>query len=102
MIFMLPSAESAVKFRNAAVSTGGGCSIIADNTWHFAKHWKALEAMGETDWFGTRTPSYAPASLAQSDGLLARTVMFGLNIMMDDSAVEAIIHAIRAGAKAAL
>jgi len=28
--------------------------------------------------------------------------MFGLNIMMDDSAVEAIIHAIRAGAKAAL
>lgn len=102
VIFMLPSAESAVKFRDTAVSAGCGCSIIADNTWHFAKHWKALESMGETDWFGTRTPSYAPASMAQSDSLLARAVMFGLNIIMDDSSVETMIHAVRAGAVAAL
>ncbi len=102
VIFILPSAESAVKFRDAAVSAGGGCSIIADNTWHYAKHWKALEAMGEKDWFGARTPSYAPASMAQSDGLLARAAMFGLNIIMDDSSVEKMIRAIRAGAGAAL
>ncbi|HRX26604.1 MAG TPA: DegT/DnrJ/EryC1/StrS family aminotransferase, partial [Aminivibrio sp.] len=102
VIFMLPSAESAVKFRDAAVSAGGGCSIIADNTWHYAKHWKALESMGEKDWFGARTPSYAPASMAQSDGLLARAAMFGLNIIMDDSSVEKMIRAIRAGAGAAL
>ena len=102
VIFMLPSAESALKFRDAAVSAGCGCSIIADNTWHFAKHWKALEVMGEKDWFGTRTPSYAPETMAGSDRLLARAVMFGLSIIMDDSAVEAIIHAVRAGTKAAL
>jgi 8-amino-3,8-dideoxy-alpha-D-manno-octulosonate transaminase len=82
--------------------THNGCSIIADNTWHFAKHWKALEVMGEKDWFGTRTPSYAPETMAGSDRLLARAVMFGLNIIMDDSSVEKMIRAIRAGAGAAL
>jgi hypothetical protein len=40
--------------------------------------------------------------MAQSDGLLARAAMFGLNIIMDDSSVEKMIRAIRAGAGAAL
>lgn len=101
VIFMLPTAEGAKKFQAAAVKAGCGCGIIADNTWHYAKHWKALEEMGEKDFFGTQTPSYAPATMAKCDAILGRAVMFGLNIVMDDESVEKIINAVKAGAKAA-
>ena len=58
--------------------------------------------LGEKDYFGTKTPSYAPATMAVSDAILSRAVMFGLNIKMDDASVEKIITAIKAGARAAL
>ena len=102
VIFMLPTAEAARKFKAAASAAGAGCGIIADNTWHYAKHWDALEALGEKDFFGTKTPSYAPSTMAKSDAVLSRAVMFGLNVTMEDAAVEKIISAVKAGAKAAL
>lgn len=97
VIFMLPTAEAARKFQAAA-----GCAVIADNTWHYAKHWKALQEMGEQEYFGNRTPSYMPETMAQAESYLSRAVMFGLNIKMSDEAVEKIIKAVEAGAKAAL
>ena len=97
VIFMLPTAEAARKFQAAA-----GCAVIADNTWHYAKHWKALQEMGEKEYFGSRTPSYMPETMAQAESYLSRAVMFGLNIKMSDEAVEMIIKAVEAGAKAAL
>ncbi len=102
VIFMLPTADAAKTFQKSAKEAGCGCGIIADNTWHYAKHWKALENMGGKDFFGTRAPSYAPESMAKSDALLSRAVMFGLNYSMEDAAVDKMISAIRAGAKAAL
>lgn len=102
VIFLMPTAEAARRFQAAAKEAGSGCSIIGDNTWHYAKHWKALEELGEKDLFGTRTPSYAPATMAKTDAILSRAVMFGLNIFMEDASVDKIIGAIRAGAKAAL
>ena len=102
VIFMMPTAEAAKKFQAATKEAGCGCAIIADNTWHYAKHWKALEEMGGKDFFGTKTPSYAPSTMAQSDAVLSRAVMFGLNIVMDDAAANKIIGAVKAGAKAAL
>jgi hypothetical protein len=102
VVFILPTAEKAKRFKAAANHAGGSFGIIADNTWHYAKHWKALEEMGEKDYFGNRTPSYSPASMAKSDAMLSCAVMAGLNTCMDDSAVEKMIEAVRAGAQAAL
>jgi 8-amino-3,8-dideoxy-alpha-D-manno-octulosonate transaminase len=102
VIFLLPTASAAKKFQVATAEAGCKCAIIAENTWHYAKHWQALEDMGEKDFFGTRMPSYAPATMAVSDAILSRAVMFGLNICMDDASVNRIIAAIKAGAKAAL
>jgi 8-amino-3,8-dideoxy-alpha-D-manno-octulosonate transaminase len=100
VIFLLPTAEAAKKFQAATKEAGSPCGIIADNSWHYAKHWKALEEMGNQDFFGTKTPSYAPETMAKSDAILSRAVMFGLNIIMDDASVDKIIAAIKAGAKA--
>lgn len=96
VIFMMPTAEAARKFQKAA-----GCAVIADNTWHYAKHWKALEDIGGKEYFGNRTPSYAPETMAQPESYLSRAVMFGLNIKMTDGDVEKMIKAVQAGAAAA-
>lgn len=100
LIFMLPSAAAAKKFQAAAKESGTGCAIIAENTWHYAKHWNALQEMGEKDFFGVKTPSYAPETLAQPESKLSRAVMFGLDLFMSEETVGAIITAVRAGAKA--
>ncbi len=102
VIFMLPTAEAAKRFQAAAKEAGAGCAIIADNTWHYAKHWQALAEMGEREYFGNRTPSYAPETMAQAESLLSRAVMFGLNIRMSDEAVDGIAKAVRTAAKASL
>lgn len=102
LIFMLPSAEAAVMFRKAAAEAGAGFGIISENTWHFAKHWKALEEMGGKDIFGTKAPSYAPETMADADAILGRAVMTGLNINMNDEEVERIIASVKIGAKACL
>lgn len=102
VIFIMPTAEAAKKFQAATKEAGSGCAIIAENTWHYAKHWSALEAMGNKDYFGNKTPSYAPETMAKSDAILSRAVMFGLNICMDDASINKIIAAVKAGAKAAL
>ncbi len=60
LIFMLPSPEAAVSFRRAAGETGTGFSIISENTWHYAKHWKALEEMGKRISSAPRLPLMPP------------------------------------------
>lgn len=102
VIFLMPTAAAAKTFQAATKEAGCGCAIIGENTWHYAKHWKALEEMGNKDFFGTKMPSYAPETMAKSDAILNRAVMFGLNIRMDDASIDKIIGAIKAGAKAAL
>lgn len=102
LIFMMPTAEAAKKFQTAAREAGMGCAVIAENTWHYAKHWHALRDMGEKDFFGARTPSYAAETMAQPESKLNRAVMFGLDLFMSEEAVNKIIAAAVAGAKAAL
>ncbi len=102
IIFLLPSAGAAKKFQAATKEAGCPAAIIGENTWHYAKHWKALEELGDRDFFGAKTPSYAPSTMAKSDMILSRAVMFGLNIVMDDASIHKIITAIKAGAEASL
>ena len=97
VIFMLPTAEAAKKFKEAS-----GAAIIADNTWHYAKHWKALEELGGREYFGNVTPSYAAEAFAQPESLLSRAVMFGLNINMSEDEISDLVSRVRAGAQAAL
>lgn len=102
LIFIMPTAEAAKKFQTAAKEAGTGCAIIAENTWHYAKHWKALQEMGEKDFFGVTMPSYAAVTMTQPESKLNRAVMFGLDLFMRDEIVNSIIAAAKAGAKAAL
>jgi len=102
LIFMLPSPEAAVSFRRAAWEAGTSFGIISKNTWHYAKHWKALEEMGEKDIFGTKSPSYAPETMAATEAILSRAVMAGLNINMSDEEIERIISSVKCGAKTTL
>ncbi len=102
LIFMLPSAEAAVKFKKAASAEGASFGIISENTWHYAKHWKALEEMGGRDIFGTKAPSYAPESMSGAYAALSRAVMIGMNILMADEDAERIVNSVRSGARAAL
>jgi len=102
LIFMLPSAEAALQFRSAAAQAGTQFSIISENTWHFAKHWNALEDLGGKDIFGIKAPSYAPETMKDADEILSRAVMIGLNIYMSDEEIVRIISSVRHGAKAAL
>ena len=102
VIFLLPTAEGAKRFQSAAAEAGCQCGIIAENTWHYAKNWQALEDISESDFFGTKTPSYMPEAMAASDAILSRAVMFGLDISMTDEAKAKMIRATEAGAKAAL
>ena len=102
LIFMLPSPEAALSFRRVAGEAGTGFSIISENTWHYAKHWKALEEMGEKDFFGTKAPSYAPDTMAATEAKLSRAVMTGLNINMSDEDTERSINSVRSGAETAL
>ncbi|MDL2298174.1 DegT/DnrJ/EryC1/StrS family aminotransferase [Synergistaceae bacterium OttesenSCG-928-D05] len=102
LIFIMPTAEAAKKFQAAAKEAGMGCAIIAENTWHFAKHWDALQEMGGKDFLGAKTPSYMPDTMRQADEMLKRAVMFGLDVNMPSETVEKIITAAKAGAKAAL
>lgn len=102
LIFMLPSAEAALQFRSAAAQAGTQFSIISENTWHFAKHWNALEDLGGKDIFGLKAPSYAPETMKDADEILSRAVMIGLNIYMSDEEIVRIISSVRHGAKAAL
>jgi len=102
VIFLLPTAAAAKKFQQASKEAGCPCGIISENTWHYAKNWQALEEIGEKEFFGTRTPSYMPETMAKSEAILSRAVMFGLNIEMSDAALDKMVSAIKAGAKAAL
>ncbi len=102
LIFILPSPEAALNFRRAAAEAGTSFGLISENTWHYAKHWKALEEMGEKDIFGTKAPSYAADTMASTEAILSRAVMTGLNINMRDDEIERIISSVKKGAQAAL
>jgi len=102
LIFILPSLEAAMNFKRAAAEAGTGFGIISENTWHYAKHWKALEEMGEKDIFGTKAPSYAADTMSSTEAILSRAVMTGLNINMRDDEIERIISSVKKGAQAAL
>jgi 8-amino-3,8-dideoxy-alpha-D-manno-octulosonate transaminase len=102
LIFMLPTAEAAKKFQAAAKAAGCGCGIIADNTWHYAKHWDALKEMSGKDVFGVKAPQYGPETMKEADAVLSRAAMFGLSIKMDEAALAKVVKAAKAGAEAAL
>ncbi len=92
-----------MSFRRAARETGTGFNIISENTWHYAKHWKKLEEMGEKDFFGTKGSLLVPPKQWQRQKPnSARAVMTGLNINMSDEDTERIINSVRSGAETAL
>lgn len=102
IVFLLPTAEAAKKFQAVTKEKGMPVGLIGDNTWHYAKHWKALEALSGTDVNGTVAPSYAPETMAQTEAVLSRAVFYCPALTCDDATVEKMIAALRAGAKAVL
>lgn len=102
IVFLLPTAEAAKKFQAVTKEKGMPVGLIGDNTWHYAKHWKALEALSGTDINGTVAPSYAPETMAQTEAVLSRAVFYCPALTCDDATVEKMIATLRAGAKAVL
>jgi 8-amino-3,8-dideoxy-alpha-D-manno-octulosonate transaminase len=102
IVFLLPTAEAAKKFQAVTREQGMGVNLLSDNTWHYAKHWAALNALSGTDIFGTPAPSYAPESMAQTESILSRAVFYCPNLITDDATVEKMVDALKAGAKAVL
>ncbi len=100
--FLLPCADSALAFQKATELAGCPVNVLSQNTWHYAKHWQALRDLGGQDIFGTKAPSYEPETMAQTEGILSRTVFYTPNLLADDAAVEQMVQALRAGAQAAL
>ncbi|MCX7829006.1 MAG: DegT/DnrJ/EryC1/StrS family aminotransferase [Thermanaerothrix sp.] len=108
IVFLLPDRDAARRFQAAAKAAGFGCGILSDNTWHYARHWDTLRD-GKV-YSRVRcpydcphaeyVPAYRPAEWPVTHSILERAAVFGLDIVMDDQRVEALIGAIRAGAKA--
>ena len=102
IVFLLPSAQAAKKLQAVTAECGMPVGIIGENTWHYAKHWKALDALSGAVIGGTTAPSYAPETMAATDAILSRCVFYCPNLRTDDATVEKMIAALKAGAKAAL
>lgn len=102
IVFLLPSAEAARKFQAVTREQGMPAALIGDNSWHYAKHWKALNDLSGSNIGGNVAPSYAPESMGQTESVLARSVFYCPNLLTDDSTVEKMVAALRAGAEAVL
>ena len=110
LVLILPDGDAAKRFKKACIDAGAGCSILSDNTWHYAKHWVTLR---EGKYYSrTRCPFdcpyaedmplYRPIEWTQTDEILTRSVMFPIDVVMDDARIERLVSAINAGIKAAL
>jgi len=102
IVFLLPSAEAAKKFQTVTTERGMPVSLIGENTWHYAKHWKALAELGGKVIGGNTAPSYAPETMTATEAILSRAVFYCPNLCTDDAAIERMIDALKAGAKAVL
>ena len=110
LILILPDANAALRFKEACTEAGAGCSILSDNTWHYAKHWATLR---EGKYYSRvrcpfdcpyaeDMPLYRPIEWTQTEEILSRSVMFAIGVVMDDAKIEKIANAINVGIKAAL
>lgn len=110
LVFLLPTPQTARRFQKAAKEAGMGCGILEDNTWHYARHWDTLRD-GATysrircpyDCPLTESmPLYRPNEWPQTQEILSRAAVFGIDIVMSDEKIEKMAKAIAAGARAAL
>ncbi len=109
-VFLLPNEEAARKFQKASKEAGVPCGNLADNTWHYARHWTTLRE--GTMYSRLRCPydcpyveempGYRPVEWPKTHSILSRTAVYGMDILMDDERIERIIKAVKAGVKAAL
>jgi len=110
LVLMLPDGDAAMRFKKACAEAGVSCAILSDNTWHYAKHWATLR---EGKYYSRvrcpfdcpyaeDMPLYRPVEWTQTEDILSRSVMFGIDVVMDDAKIEKIVSGIKAGLKAAL
>ncbi len=102
IVFLLPTADAAKKFQAVTKEQGMPVGIIGGNTWHYAKHWKALDALSGTNISGTIAPSYAPETMLQTEEVLARAVFYCPNLLCSDETIDKMISTLRTAAKAVL
>lgn len=102
IVFLLPDETKARAFQKVTAEEGMPVGLIADNTWHYAKHWKALEALGGKDICGTTAPDYSPASMAVTESVLSRAVFYCPALITSDATIDKMIATLRKAAKAVL
>lgn len=102
IVFMLPTAEAAKKFTEVTAAEGMPTNVVVDNTWHYAKHWKALQDYGGTEVGGNVAPSYAPETMAKTDAILSRAVLWCPPLLCSEETCAKMVNALRVAAKAVL
>ena len=77
--FLLPNETMAVKASGALAAAGvDGCFYWYDNNWHYIRQWDHIRGLKSAaplplTLFKTR-PDYEKMDLAQSDGIMSRTI----------------------------
>ncbi|HPJ25964.1 MAG TPA: DegT/DnrJ/EryC1/StrS family aminotransferase [Synergistaceae bacterium] len=110
LVYLLPTEKAARTFQKAAKEAGAGCGLLAENTWHYARHWDTLREGSyysriRYPWdcpYTEEMPLYRPMEWAATHEILSRTVFFGMGYDMPEAQLDSIVRAIRAGVKAAL
>ncbi|MDD4024074.1 MAG: DegT/DnrJ/EryC1/StrS family aminotransferase [Synergistales bacterium] len=110
LVILLPDADSAKKFQEAAGEAGCSCGILSGNTWHYARHWETLR---EGAYYSRvrcpydcpyveDMPLYRPIEWPRTHDVLSRAAVFGMDIFVDDLKIASMQNAIRAGFKASI
>jgi len=105
LAFFLPDAEAARKFNRVLSEEKAGAIYFKENTWHFYPKWEHLHqglTLCRTGWPFQRNEhmSYPPDSLAKSEAVFDRLLVFPISVKMSDERLETMVAAIqKAGGK---
>lgn len=110
IVFLLPDEESARAFQKASKEAGAGCGLLADNTWHYARHWQTVrDGMTYSRIrcpydcpYAEDMPTYRTVDWPQTQEILSRAIVYGISYDMSDEQIKKIIAGIKAGAEVAL
>ncbi len=110
LVYLFPTERSARIFQETLKESGVGCGVLADNTWHYARHWETLREGSyysriRYPWdcaYTEEMPLYRPVEWEATHDILSRAAVFGMTYAMSEEQLENMATAIKVGARSAL
>ncbi|MFH1137784.1 MAG: DegT/DnrJ/EryC1/StrS family aminotransferase [Pseudomonadota bacterium] len=105
LAFFLPDADKAQSFNRALADNQAGAVYFYHNTWHYHRRWEHLHHQKTP--FGNgwpfqylegRTLDYSPSDLPRSDEVLARLLVWPINVKMSENDFDRFGKAVEAAA----